>query len=66
MDIDEILDQLRLQRDQWDESIAAVERIAATDTPKRGRPPRWLHEARSGKAERPVQQKGSKVNGKKA
>lgn len=42
MDLNEILRQLREQRDHVDESIAALERIAAGMGPRRGRPPKWL------------------------
>jgi hypothetical protein len=42
MDLYSILDQLRQQRDHVDESIAALERIAAGMGRRRGRPPKWM------------------------
>ena len=45
MDLYSILDQLRQQRDHVDESIAALERIAAGMGRRRGRPPKWMTQA---------------------
>jgi len=45
MDLYSILDQLRQQRDHVDQSIAALERIAAGQGRRRGRPPKWMAEA---------------------
>ena len=45
MDLNNILQQLRVQRDHVDESIAALERIAAGMGRRRGRPPKWMAEA---------------------
>ncbi len=45
MDLNSILQQLRQQRDNVDESIAALERIATGMGRRRGRPPKWMAEA---------------------
>ena len=42
MDIQKILAGLRQQRDQVSAAIEALEKIAHTQTPRRGRPPKWL------------------------
>jgi hypothetical protein len=42
MDIQKILTGLREQRDQVSAVIEALERISDTQTPRRGRPPKWL------------------------
>lgn len=46
MDIQKILAELREQRDQIAAVINAVERISFQQTPRRGRPPKWLREGR--------------------
>jgi hypothetical protein len=50
MDLNNILQQLRLQRDHVDESIAALERIAAGMGRRRGRPPKWMTQAAAANA----------------
>jgi hypothetical protein len=47
MDLTAIIQQLRLERDRIDESILALESLAAGSTPRRGRPPKWIVAARS-------------------
>ena len=42
MDIQKILVDLRQQRDQVAAVIEALERISHQQTPRRGRPPKWL------------------------
>jgi hypothetical protein len=42
MDIQKILAGLREQRDQVSAVIEALEKISDTQTPRRGRPPKWL------------------------
>jgi hypothetical protein len=42
MDIQRILAELREQRDQVAAVIEALERISYQQTPRRGRPPKWL------------------------
>jgi hypothetical protein len=41
MDITKILEELRLERDQLDEAILSLERLAAGGR-RRGRPPAWI------------------------
>lgn len=45
MDLLGILEQLRKQRDQVNEGIAVLERIAAGMGRRRGRPPKWMQQA---------------------
>jgi hypothetical protein len=42
MDIQKILAELREQRDQVAAVIEALEKISFQQTPRRGRPPKWL------------------------
>jgi hypothetical protein len=55
MDLNTILTELRRERDQLNEAIAAIERLAASGGKRRrGRPPAWLSAARQGSEEQPV------------
>lgn len=47
MDIDKMLSELRLEREQIDEAILTLERLARGRGRRRGRPPAWLKEATS-------------------
>jgi hypothetical protein len=47
MDTGQILQDLRRQRDQLDEAILALERLAAGTGKRRGRPPKWLAAAKT-------------------
>jgi hypothetical protein len=42
MDINKILVELRLERQQLEEAILSLERLAAGGAKRRGRPPAWL------------------------
>jgi hypothetical protein len=42
MNLTKILAELRQEREQIDEAILSLERLAAGSGPRRGRPPRWL------------------------
>jgi hypothetical protein len=42
MDLEKIIAQLRVERDRISETIVALERLAAEQPRKRGRPPVWL------------------------
>jgi hypothetical protein len=42
MDIANILAELRLEHEQLEEAILALERLAAGGTRRRGRPPAWM------------------------
>lgn len=46
MDVIKILTQLKGQRDQLEEAILALERLAAGSGKRRGRPPGWMAAAR--------------------
>jgi hypothetical protein len=47
MDITGIIQQLRQERSRIDESILALESLAAGSAPRRGRPPKWIVAARA-------------------
>jgi len=49
MDIQQIIIELRREKEQLEDVIMAMERLAATTGKRRGRPPAWLLEAQ-GKA----------------
>ncbi len=42
MNLTKILIELRQEREQLDEAILSLERLAAGSGPRRGRPPAWL------------------------
>jgi len=46
MDVTKILAELRQERDQIEEAIITLERLAQGRGKRRGRPPQWLQEAR--------------------
>ena len=48
MDIDKILADLRLERMQIEEAILSLERLGQDRVRRRGRPPKWMAEARNG------------------
>jgi len=54
MNLTKILEDLRQEREQIDEAILSLERLAAGSGPRRGRPPAWLkahqNRPRSGKS----------------
>jgi hypothetical protein len=45
MDVGKILSDLRQERDQLEEAILSLERLARGQGKRRGRPPAWLAEA---------------------
>ena len=47
MNLNKILAELRQEREQIDEAIVSLERLAAGSGPRRGRPPRWLQAHKS-------------------
>jgi hypothetical protein len=57
MDVSKILAELREERDQVDEAILSLERLALGRGRRRGRPPSWMVEAKKGTA--PVARKKS-------
>ena len=42
MDVSKILAELKAEREQIEEAIVSLERLARGRGPKRGRPPAWL------------------------
>ena len=46
MDVDKILAELRLERMQIEEAILSLERLAQDRVKRRGRPPKWMAEAK--------------------
>jgi hypothetical protein len=49
MNIERILTELRVELSQVTEAILALERMEAEKKHRRGRPPRWLTEAKQAK-----------------
>ncbi len=47
MNLTKILEELRREREQIDEAILSLERLAASGGPRRGRPPAWLQAQRA-------------------
>jgi hypothetical protein len=47
LDVDKMLAELRLEREQIEEAIVTLERLARGRGRRRGRPPAWLKEAGS-------------------
>jgi hypothetical protein len=62
MDINKILAELRLEREQLGEAILSLERLAAGGAKRRGRPPAWMAKVKGGMIEkrRPGRPPGSK------
>lgn len=66
MDITKILEDLRQEREQLEEAILSLERLAAGGR-RRGRPPAWIAAVRQKAAPDPVKQaKGKKPRRKSA
>jgi hypothetical protein len=63
MDVSKILEELRQEREQLEEAILSLERLARGRGRRRGRPPSWMVDAK--KRGRPAGSK-NKVNGAKA
>ena len=49
MDVTKIITELRKERDQIEEAIVSLERLARGGGARRGRPPAWLAAAKSGR-----------------
>jgi hypothetical protein len=60
MDVSKILDELRQEREQLEEAILSLERLARGRGRRRGRPPSWMVDAK--KRGRPAGSK-NKPNG---
>jgi hypothetical protein len=59
MDVSKILAELRQEREQLEEAILSLERLARGRGKRRGRPPSWMVEAK--KRGRPVGSKNQKA-----
>jgi hypothetical protein len=53
LDVDKMLAELRLEREQIEEAILTLERLARGRGRRRGRPPAWLKDSGSGTEETP-------------
>jgi hypothetical protein len=51
LDVDKMLAELRMEREQIEEAILTLERLARGRGRRRGRPPAWLKEAQQAIAE---------------
>jgi hypothetical protein len=60
MDVAKILADLRHERDQLEEAILSLERLATGRGPRRGRPPAWMAEAKMADTKRRGRPPGSK------
>jgi hypothetical protein len=69
MDVNKILAELRQEREQIEEAILSLERLATNRGRRRGRPPSWMVEARKRDEERvhpPPAKSGKSSSGKSA
>lgn len=64
MDVTKILTELRQEREQLEEAIMSLERLANGRGRRRGRPPAWMSEAK--KRGRPLGSKNKVVHEKAA
>ena len=62
MDVTKILEELRQEREQLEEAILSLERLARGRGRRRGRPPSWMVEAK--KRGRPVGSKNKPASAK--
>jgi hypothetical protein len=53
MDVNKILTELRQEREQIEDAIISLERLARGRGKRRGRPPAWMKEAEDRKRQRP-------------
>jgi hypothetical protein len=51
VDFGKILGELRTERDQLEEAILSLERLAVGGAERRGRPPAWMAQAKSAAAQ---------------
>ena len=61
MDVNKILVELRQERQQIEEAIISLERLARGRGRRRGRPPAWLAEATHRRRGRPPKNSNAKV-----
>jgi len=60
MDIQAILTELRQEREQIEEAIMSLERLARGQGKRRGRPPKWMTDAAASAPKRRGRPPGSK------
>ena len=65
MDVTKILAELRQEKDQLEEAILSLERLAAGRGRRRGRPPAWMAEARLSDSGAPPARKRGRPPGSK-
>jgi hypothetical protein len=68
MDVLKMLSDLRSERNQIEEAILALERLATGQGKRRGRPPKWMSQVRDGQqssSEAPKERTVSPVAGKR-
>jgi len=58
MNVDAILKELRTERDALMEAILSLERLAASQGKRRGRPPAWMAATEAVTAADPVRRRG--------
>lgn len=59
MDVDKMLSELRMEREQIEEAILTLERLARGRGRRRGRPPAWLKDAQTAIAEEVAKGEGA-------
>ena len=57
MDVNKILTELRQEREQIEDAIISLERLARGRGKRRGRPPAWMKEAEDRKKQRAADSK---------
>ena len=60
MDVNKILGELRHEREQIEDAIISLERLARGRGRRRGRPPAWMKEAQERRKVRAASGKGGK------
>lgn len=65
MDVDKMLTELRMEREQIEEAILTLERLARGRGRRRGRPPAWLKDAQTAIAEEVAKSDGTSVTPKR-
>jgi ABC-type transporter Mla subunit MlaD len=59
MEVTKIIAELRKERDQIEEAIISLERLARSGGARRGRPPAWLAAAKKGTRQARSKKKGA-------
>jgi len=62
IDVAKILAELRVEKEQLEQAIQTLERLAAGRTPRRGRPPSWMAEGAPKRRGRPPGSKNKPVD----